>query len=133
MSRSPSEEVSAPAWVLHGQQLVWEYVLHHGAPSPSTLAFPLVFRTLLFPSPLSLWCFLPFLKYVLLEAPPVWVVGSAVSCGGCIGDPAGARASPGLLPQRHPCSFPAAKTLPLIPNTKLYTHYQKTKITSASY
>ena len=55
MGRSPSEEVSAPLWVE-----LWEYLLHHGAPPPPTLVFPLLFLTPLFPRPLSLWCFLPF-------------------------------------------------------------------------
>lgn len=51
-----------------------------------------------------------FLKYTFPEAPPCWLRGSAVLCGGVVG--AGwnhmgpAWGSPGLSTQRSPCSHP---------------------------
>lgn len=33
-----------------------------------------------FPTSLPMWIFLPFLKYIVTEAPPALLMGSAVSC-----------------------------------------------------
>lgn len=47
-----------------------ENLSSHGVlPPPLTFVFPLFFSLFLFPLPLSMWCFLPLLKYIFPEAP----------------------------------------------------------------
>lgn len=88
-----------------------EHLLCHGAPPPppTTVLLPLFLIPVLFPPPLFLQHFLPFLKYVSTEAPPPWLLGSAMPCSVSTG--AGwnklclVQGRPGLSSQRHPpCS-----------------------------
>ena len=71
---------------------------------------------------LPLWFFLPFLKYIFPEAPPPWLLGSAVPCRGWVGAGCNrlcpARGSPGLSSQRLPCSPPAASAWAPAPSTR---------------
>lgn len=97
-------------------------LLCHGAPPPPlTLLFlPLLLLTISFPPGLPHWC---FLKYVIIEVPPAFLVGLAVSCGGSILEPAGTacvwdRAAPNLLPERPPL-----QTTPHYQNLAIYTQY----------
>lgn len=65
--------------------------------------------------------FLPFLKYVFVEMPPGWLMGSAASCSGCVVELAGVccvehRAAPGLHSQRPSPKPPSTKTLAWTPN-----------------
>jgi len=55
-------------------------------PSPSslTLVFTGLFLTLFSPHSSPPYSVLLFLKYVLSEVPPAWLMGSAVSCGGSV-------------------------------------------------
>lgn len=55
----------------------------------SDLGVPSVFYYFLFISTLSLWCLLPFLKYVFIEVPPALLIGSALACGGSVAEQAG--------------------------------------------
>lgn len=64
--------------------LGWSHwaVVSVGAPSPPALFLNPVVSHLLFPSPLPVQYFLPFLGPIFPEGLPVWLVGSAVSCPG---------------------------------------------------
>ena len=79
-----------------------------GAPPPLLLSLRRSYLcvSLLSPPPLSAWCLLPFLKYAFPEAPPSWLLGSAVPCCGSIGASwnrlCPAQGSPGLSSQRLP-------------------------------
>lgn len=85
-----------------------EYQLCHGAPpSPLflTLVFALLFRSFFFPLLHPVQCFLPFLKHVFTEVPPVWLTGSPVSsCN---------RLEPVVSSQRQP--LPPANISPVNP------------------
>lgn len=86
-------------------------VLAPGAPSPPALLNPVVSHFFL-PPPLPVQYFLPFLEHIFPEAPPVLLMGSAMSCSG----------STGAMCMGRPWSLltgvpPAADTLPWSPNT----------------
>lgn len=69
MRRCPFMGAPPLTWV-YPQSLHGECLLCCGAPLSLTMVLPLLFLTLLFPSLLPLWHFLPFLKYIFTEAPP---------------------------------------------------------------
>lgn len=67
------------------------------------LGVPSVFHFFLFPSPLLLWCLLPFLKHLFTEVLSALLIGSGLVCGRCVAEQAGTscerhRAVPDLLP-----------------------------------
>lgn len=53
--------------------------------SSSGFSAPSCFSLILFPLPLPMWCFLPFLKYVSPVAPSCELLSSAVTCSWSVG------------------------------------------------
>jgi len=62
---------------------------------------------------------LPFLKYIFPQVLPVYLMGSAVSCGGATAEPAGTGMVQLLVysHRRHPCSTLAAEIMLPTPST----------------
>lgn len=113
-----SEEVSAPVWVLHRQQLLWE----PQSTSSSNSGVPFV-ASHSFVSSFSLFgVFYPFLNTFSWCGWQAQLCLAVVRCG-----PGWSQGIPWLPPTEKPCSLPTAKTLMLTPNTKLYTYYQEKK------
>lgn len=97
---------SAPVWVLLGQP--WTFAL----PWKLLLLWPWCSPCSFLPALPGWHLLLAFLLYVFLEMPPALMV-SAVSCSGSVAE---------LLTSSHrgqPCSSPATKTLPPMPNTSI--------------
>lgn len=124
---------SAPVWVRHGLQSFRNLRLCQcrcstgcrgiSAPPWSTAfssfsdlgvctAVSLFFFPLLHP----VQCFLPFLKHVFTEVPPVWLTGSPVSCGGSAGA-SWNRLEPVVSSQRQPLPPARCQHLTSKPNT----------------
>lgn len=77
-----------------------------GVPSAISHFFP--------PPPLPVQCFLPF-KYVFVEVPQAWWMGSVASCGGSIVEPAVFGTEHALVSSHtgHPCSQHLAMDRPV--------------------